>query len=66
VTIIAAYADPCRVLAVTMMPALAHGCMPLVKFCSGSGPGASPPPGGECRPVSEVTRMVMLPFPRSA
>jgi hypothetical protein len=30
-----------------MMPASAHGWMPLVKLCSGLGSGAIPTPGGE-------------------
>jgi hypothetical protein len=47
VTIIAAHADPWRVVAVRMMPASAHGWMPLVKLCSGLGSGAIPTPGGE-------------------
>jgi hypothetical protein len=47
----AAYADPGRVLALMMIPALDHGC-------SRAGP---PPPGR----VSEVVRVVMLPSPAS-
>ena len=47
----AAYADPGRVLALMMIPALDHGC-------SRAGPF---PPGR----VSDVIRAVMLPFPAS-
>ena len=57
VTITAAYADPCRVLAVMMIPALAHGTRP-----------ARIPPLLVSRwicPVSDVTRTVMLPLPPS-
>ena len=58
VTIIAAYADPGRVLSLMMIPALAHGTRPgrvsvLLGFVDGS------------RPVSEVIWTVMLPFPAS-
>ncbi len=62
---IAAYADPCRALAVTMIPALAHGwTLPWTKFRSGFGPGAIPP-FGDTRPVSEVTRTVIVPVAAS-
>src|SRR5579875_594501 len=60
VTIIAAYADPWRVLAVMMIPALDHGCTPGVMPASGFWPAAMPP-WVEYSPVSEVTRTVRLP-----
>src|SRR6266481_8133991 len=56
-----------------MIPALDHGWMPGVQPAVGF--GASPPPEAdapltepepEYRPVREVTRTVMLPFPASA
>ncbi len=55
-TIIAAYADPCRVLALMMIPALAHGIR-LFRILV-------PEMVGIC-PVSDVTRPVMSPFPVS-
>jgi len=57
VTIIAAYADPGVVLALMMIPALAHG----------TSPGRMPGPWVSVGtwPVREVTRVVMLPFPVS-
>ncbi len=57
-TIIAAYAEPGWVLALMMIPALAHGTRP------GRVPVPGPFPDG-IRPVSEVTRTVMLPLPAS-
>jgi hypothetical protein len=45
VTIIAAYADPGRVLAATMIPALDQGWTPLAKLAAGFAPGVIPPPG---------------------
>ena len=70
-TIIAAYADPGVVDALMMIPALDHGStsgvQPAVGFCANGPPAAdSPPPELEYRPVREVTRTVMLPFPASA
>jgi hypothetical protein len=68
VTIIAAYADPCHVLFSRMIPALDHGSSPGRMFAV-LGPvpararGPEDPFGN--RPVSEVTRTVMLPFPSS-
>jgi hypothetical protein len=64
VTIIAAYADPRRVLALTMIPALDHGCTPGVIPAVGFWSDANPPLV-EYKPVSDVTRTVMLPFPTS-
>ena len=64
-TIIAAYADPCRVLALMMIPALDHGSRP---GCIPDAPGPAwtrPFDAVGSRPVSEVTRAVMLPFPAS-
>src|SRR5215472_11819861 len=67
VTIIAAYAEPCLVLALMMIPALAHGTRPGVM----GGP-CEPGPGARtgtcefpdaCSPVSEVTRAVIVPLP---
>ena len=58
VTIIAAYAEPGWVLSLMMIPALAHGTRPGLR----AGPG--PFPDG-IRPVSDVTRTVMLPLPDS-
>jgi ABC-type microcin C transport system permease subunit YejB len=58
VTIIAAYAEPGWVLALMMIPALAHGTRP--GFVAVPGPF----PAG-IRPVSEVTRTVTLPLPAS-
>src|SRR6185437_2907657 len=59
VTIIAAYADPERVLALMMIPALDQGCtpgfIPAIGFW-----GDANPPLAEYRPVSDVTRTVIL------
>ena len=62
-TIIAAYADPCVVLALMMIPALAQGTRPL-RVC---GPPLPPPPPEKSGiwPVSDVTRTVMVPLPSS-
>ena len=57
VTIIAAYAEPGLVLALMMIPALAHGTRPARIAAPGTGTGIWP--------VREVTRTVMLPFPAS-
>ncbi len=57
VTIIAAYADPGLVLALMMIPALAHGTRPARIAAPWVSTGISP--------VREVTRTVMLPFPES-
>src|SRR6185312_15513813 len=65
VTIIAAYAVPRRVLALTMIPALDHGCTPGVIPAVGEPPPASVAPWVEYSPVSDVTRAVMLPLPSS-
>jgi len=64
VTIIAAYADPRWVLVLMMIPALAHGCTPGVIPAVGFWSEANPP-WVEYRPVSDVTRTVMLPSPAS-
>ena len=64
VTIIAAYAVPWRVLALTMIPAFDHGCTPGVMPAVGFWSDANPPLV-EYKPVSDVTRTVMLPFPAS-
>src|SRR5215831_5655930 len=61
VTIIAAYADPCAVFVLIMIPALDHGWVPLVSDWP-----ALTAPAGEYSPVSEVTRTVMLPSAASA
>ena len=65
VTIIAAYAAPWRVLALTMIPALDHGCTPGVIPAVGVLVRTANTPWVEYRPVSDVTRTVMLPFPAS-
>ncbi len=54
-----------------MIPALDHGStsgvQPAVLFPAAAPPAADePPPDLEYRPVREVTRAVMLPFPASA
>ena len=54
-TIIAAYAEPCRRLALMMIPALAHGW-------SADVPPAMP---GVAEPASAVTRAVTVPSPGS-
>ena len=59
-TIIAAYADPGRVLALMMIPAFAQGTRPG-RVSVACGPGLA----GGSKPVSDVTRTVMLPFPAS-
>ena len=64
-TIIAAYADPGRVLALMMIPALAHGSRPGRVSVGPPGPDGMLLFAGGSRPVSEVTRTVMLPFPAS-
>ena len=65
VTIIAAYADPRTVLALMMIPAFDHGCTPGVIPAVGEAPPAAVAPWVEYRPVSDVTRTVMLPSPTS-
>ena len=60
---IAAYADPWAVLALMIRPPLDHGsrpgCMPDRGPCPAS---TLPPVAVGSKPVSEVTRAVMLPF----
>ena len=63
-TIIAAYADPCFVLCLMMIPALDHGCRArrLSWVCEVFGPEGA----ADCwTPVSDVTWAVMLPLPVS-
>ena len=68
VTIIAAYADPCRCSCLMMIPALDQGWTPTWPPATARGLAARqpaparPPP---YRPVSDVTRTVMLPLPVS-
>ena len=62
----AAYADPCRVLSLMMIPALDHGSRPGCIPDRGPWPTRTRPfDAVGSRPVSEVTRAVMLPFPAS-
>src|ERR1017187_4541972 len=65
VTIIAAYADPGAVPSLMMTPALAHGTRPGRVSIGAFGPRGTLPFAGGSRPVSEVIRTVMLPFPAS-
>jgi hypothetical protein len=63
VTSIAAYAEPCRVFCLMMMPALDHGSRPGCWPDRGPWPARTLPPGDSSgsSPVSEVIRAVMLP-----
>src|SRR5215472_19071367 len=67
VTIIAAYAEPCLVLALMMIPALAQGTRPG-RISGPCWPAPGPPTGtcegpDACIPVSEVTRAVIAALP---
>ena len=62
---IAAYADPGRVLSLMITPDLAQGTRPGRVSGDAFGLSGTLPFAGGIRPVSEVTRTVMLPFPVS-
>ena len=62
---IAAYADPGRVLSLMITPDLAQGTRPGRVSGDAFGLSGTSPFAGGIRPVSEVTRTVMLPFPVS-